>query len=77
MSEKYIYHGMDITLDVYEKIKAVVELIAEKEKLPFEDAYLEFSQSSVYEAMQNTETVLWYESPEYIVNEYYKKKQED
>ncbi len=65
---------MDITLDVYEKIKAVVELIAKKDKLSFEDAYLEFSKSSVYEAMQNTETVLWYESPEYIVDEYYKKK---
>lgn len=74
MSEKYMYHGMDITLDVYEKIKAVVELIAEKEKLPFEDAYLEFSQSAVYEALQNTETVLWYESPEYIMAEFYKKK---
>ncbi len=65
---------MDITLDVYEKIKVVVELIAKKDKLSFEDAYLEFSKSSVYEAMQNTETVLWYESPEYIVDEYYKKK---
>ncbi len=65
---------MDITLDVYEKIKAVVELIAKKDKLSFEDAYMEFSKSSVYEAMQNTETVLWYESPEYIVDEYYKKK---
>lgn len=75
MSEKYVYHGIDITLDVYEKIKSVVELIAEKEKLSFEDAYLEFSQSSVYRALQNTETVMWEESPQYIMTQFYKKKQ--
>ena len=74
MSEKYLYHGMDITLDVYEKIKSVVELLAQKEKLSFEDAYLAFAESTVYEAMQNTETILWYESPEYLVDEYYRKK---
>lgn len=74
MSEKYVYHGIDITLDVYDKIKSVVELIAEKEKLSFEDAYLEFSQSSVYEALQNTETVMWEESPQYIMTQFYKKK---
>ncbi len=74
MSEKYVYHGMDITLDVYEKIKSVVELIAEKEKMSFEDAYLEFSESPVYIALQNTETVMWYECPEYIVDEFYRKK---
>ena len=46
--------------DVYEKIKSVVELLAQKEKLSFEDAYLAFAESPVYEAMQNTETILWY-----------------
>ena len=59
--------------DVYEKIKSVVELLAQKEKLSFEDAYLAFAESPVYEAMQNTETILWYESPEYLVDEYYRK----
>ena len=32
LTKKYEYHGMDITLDVLEKISAVVELIAQKEK---------------------------------------------
>lgn len=74
MSEKYIYHGIDITLDVYEKIKDVAELISQKEDISFEDAFIEFAESSVYEALQNTETLLWYESPEYLVDEIYRKK---
>ena len=73
MNKKYVYRGQDITLDVYEKIKATVELLAEKENLPFEDAYLKFATSPVYVALQNTETVLWYESPQYLVDEYYRK----
>ena len=74
MSEKYVYHGIDITQDVYEKIKSVVDLLAEKESIPFEDAYLLFAESSVYKGLQNTETVYWYESPEYLVEEYYQKQ---
>lgn len=31
LSEKYVYHEMDITLDVYDRIKDVAELIAPKE----------------------------------------------
>ena len=74
VGEKYVYHGIDITLDVYEKIGAIAELIADKEKISFEDAYQKFADSKVYEALQNTETVMWSESPEYIVDEYYRQK---
>ena len=74
MSEKYVYHGIDITQDVYEKIKSVVDLLAKKENISFDDAYLLFAGSPVYMGLQNTETVYWYESPEYLVEEYYRKK---
>ena len=33
MGNKYIYHGIDITLDIYEKICTVIELLSEKEGL--------------------------------------------
>ena len=74
MSEKYVYHGIDITQDVYEKIKSVVDLLAKKENISFDDAYFLFAGSPVYTGLQNTETVYWYESPEYLVEEYYRKK---
>lgn len=74
MSEKYVYHGIDITLDVYEKIKAVVELLALREQISFEDAFILFAASPVYDAMQNTESLYWYESPEYLIEEYYRKR---
>lgn len=32
LSVEYTYHEIDITLDVYEKICSVVELMVEKEK---------------------------------------------
>ena len=75
MSEKYIYHGMDITLDVYEKIRTVAELIAAREGISFEEAYLRFSESKAYASLQNTETVMWSESAEYIVDEFYRQKE--
>jgi len=74
LSEKYVYHGINITFDVYEKIKSVAELLAEKENVSFEDACILFAQSPVYYALQNTESLYWYESPEYLVDEYYRKK---
>ena len=36
LSEKYFYHGIDITMDVYEKIRRVVEMISENEAISFE-----------------------------------------
>lgn len=72
MSEKYVYHGIDITLDVYEKIRSVVELIAEKEGVSFEAAYILFSKSKAYVALQNTNTLMWSESAEYIRDDYYR-----
>ena len=53
MGSKYKYHGIDITLDVYEKICSVIELMAEKENKPFDECYRLFSSSQVYELLQN------------------------
>ncbi len=70
MTKKYEYHGMDITLDVLEKIRAVVELISQKENRSFDEAYIDFVNSNAYESLINPITVMWSESAEYIVDEY-------
>ena len=75
MSEKYFYHGIDITMDVYEKIRRVVETISENEAISFEKAYQKFVESTVYDNLQNSNTMMWSESSEYIVDEYYRRKE--
>ncbi|MDO4178059.1 MAG: hypothetical protein Q4D21_02620 [Phascolarctobacterium sp.] len=74
MTSKYIYNGMDITLDVYEKLRAVIELIASKEKISFDEAYASFAKTRTYWCVQNPQTVMWSESAEFIVDEYYREK---
>lgn len=74
MGSKYIYHGIDITLDVYEKITTVIEMIAEKERKTFDECYALFVVSQVYEALQNEESLMWSESAEYLLDEYYRRQ---
>ncbi|MDO4309097.1 MAG: hypothetical protein Q4C77_20040 [Eubacteriales bacterium] len=74
MGSKYMYHGIDITLDVYEKICSVVELMAEKENKSFDECYLLFSLSNVYELLQIEESLMWSESAEYLLDEYYRNQ---
>ncbi len=74
MSSKYTYHGIDITLDVYEKICTVVELLAAKENKSFDECHALFLASQVYESLQNAESLMWSESAEYLVDEYYRKQ---
>jgi hypothetical protein len=71
MQTKYTYNGQDITTDILFKIEAVVSIIAEKEKAPFEDAYLRFLNSRAYELLQKTSSLMWAESAGFIVDEYY------
>ncbi|MCD8049736.1 MAG: hypothetical protein LUG52_09135 [Clostridia bacterium] len=73
MTEKYVYHGIDITLDVYEKIRAAVEIIAEKEGISFDECFVEFAKSRTYRNIQLIETMMWAESAEYIVDDYYRE----
>lgn len=75
MDSKYTYHGIDITLDVYEKICSVVELMAEKENKTFDECYLLFASSEVYELLQNEESLMWSESAEYLLDEYYRRRE--
>ena len=64
LSVKHTYHAIDITLDVYEKICSVVELMAEKENKTFDECYLLFASS-----------LMWSESAEYLLDEYYRRQE--
>lgn len=70
MTSKYTYKGMDITMDVYDKIQSVVELLALEDGLTFDEAYRAFAGSRVLASLQNPRTLMWSESPAFIVGEY-------
>ncbi|GHV31390.1 hypothetical protein FACS1894167_13700 [Synergistales bacterium] len=75
MENKYVYKGQDITTDVIMKIEKITRLIAEQKDCDFEKAYRDFLGSKTYTALQNTESLMWAESEEFIVDEYYRERQ--
>ncbi len=80
MVNKYVYKDEDITLDVIMKIESIIRIISEREHRSFDDCYADFATSNTYQALQNTETLMWAESTEFIVDEYYREsfnKKED
>ncbi|MCL2283920.1 MAG: hypothetical protein FWC26_11450 [Fibromonadales bacterium] len=70
VKDKYIYKGKDISFLVVRKIEQVVSLIAGKKNKTFEEAYSDFLNSQTYIALQNTNTLMWFENAEFIVEEY-------
>ncbi|MDR2590521.1 MAG: hypothetical protein LBC71_06010 [Oscillospiraceae bacterium] len=73
MNNIYVYKGQDITIDVILKIEHVVRLIAEKKSRDFDDCYNDFICSKTYIALQNTNSVMWAESAQFIVDEYFRE----
>ena len=74
MEKKYLYKGQDITLDILFKQEHVVSIIAEKDGEEFDAVYDDFLQSKTYGALQNTASLMWTESAEFIADEYYREK---
>jgi hypothetical protein len=73
MENKYVYNGQDITTDIVMKIEHVVNLIADRQSRDFDKTYRDFLGSETYAALQNTESLMWAESAEFIVDEYYRE----
>jgi phospholipase C len=72
MSEqKYGYKGKDLTTLILLKIEHVVGLIADRENRSFDECYPEFVSSRTYANLTSTDTLLWSESAEFIVDDYY------
>ncbi|MDR2109171.1 MAG: hypothetical protein LBP28_06915 [Coriobacteriales bacterium] len=74
MSEKYSYRGKNLTTLILAKLEHVACIIADREQITFEQAYREFMQSRAFENLRNTETQLWGESAEFIVDDYYRER---
>ena len=75
MKEKYIFKSEDITTDVLFKIEQIASILAEKEKISFDDAYENFVFSNTYNTLQRLNNLFWAESAEFIADEYYREKQ--
>ena len=74
MKDKYFFNGEDITTDILFKIEHIVNILAEKEKIPFDDAYSAFVFSNTYNILKQTDNLYWAESAEFLVDEYYREK---
>jgi len=74
MENRYVYKEQDITIDVIMKIENIARIISEKKCLNFDDCYEDFINSGTYAALQNTNSVMWAESAEFIVDEYFREK---
>ena len=76
MKGKYFFNGEDITIDILFKIEHIVNIITDKEKIPFDDAYTAFLFSNTYNILKRPDTLYWAESAEFIADEYYREKSE-
>jgi len=76
MNAKYLYKGQDITIDVLMKIEHIVSILAEKENRTFDEMFSIFLATKTYAALQRTNSLLWTESAQFIVDEYYREQDE-
>jgi len=74
METKYIYKGQDITIDLIFKIERVVNILSKKKKKDFDITFAEFLNSQTYKILQQTNSLLWAESSEFIADEYDREK---
>jgi hypothetical protein len=73
MEGKYVFKDQDITTDVLFKIEEIVNILAEKEHIAFDDAYALFASSVTYGILHRTDNLFWAESAEFIVDEYFRE----
>ena len=74
MTSKYVYKGMDLTLDIYETIRRVVQGIADRENSSLDEAYLLCSKSHTYWCLQTPATLMWSESVEFMLEGLYREQ---
>jgi hypothetical protein len=71
---KYFYKGKNLTTLILSKLEHVIGLLAEQEGREFDDCYIEFISSRTYQNIINTNTLLWGESAEFILDDYNREK---
>jgi len=73
LNDKIMYNGQDLSFLIAQKIQSIVNIISEREKIPFDSAYIKFSISKTHKTLQNSASMLWAENSAYIVDEYYRE----
>jgi len=71
--ERLMYKNQDLTIDIALKIENVVRILAQQQELAFDEAYSRFTMTHAYEALQNTDSLMWAESAEYIADRYFEE----
>lgn len=66
----YIWNNQDITLDILMKIEQVVRILSEKLKKTFDEELSLLYKSRTFQALKNTQSEMWAESAEFIVDEF-------
>jgi len=51
-------------------MREAVEMLAAREKIPYEEALLRFTSSCAYEALFDFDTEIWKEGSDYLLNLY-------
>jgi hypothetical protein len=74
MQNIYLYKGQDITLDIVMKIEHVVRILSKSTNKSFDECLYDFYKSKVYEALRKPNSLMWSESAEFIVDEYFREK---
>ena len=69
MYNQQFYLCQDIILDIIMKIEKVVRLLSNKTGESFEKMLEKFYKSRTYKVLRNTQSMLWAESSEFIVDE--------
>jgi len=71
--ERLMYKDQDVTVDIAMRIENVVRIVAQQQGLAFDQAYRHFTMAHTYEALQNTDSLMWAESAEYIADRYFEE----
>lgn len=51
-------------------MRRMIEKYSEKKSIPFEDAFFQFTNSYVYDALFDFDTGIWMEGPDYLMGLY-------
>ena len=51
-------------------MRRMIEKYSEKNFIPFEEAFFQFTNSYIYDALFDYETGIWMEGPDYLMNLY-------
>lgn len=74
ISDIYEFNGKDITMTMCIVIREVIRIIARRQGTTFIEAMSDFYYSQTLKTLQNTQTALWAESPEYIADMYFSER---